>query len=92
MSETIEKEIPESEQLELEVNTDDNVEIEVVDDTPDQDRNRPKRSEGAEPNIPDDDEIKTHGESAQKRIKQLKYYSNIGRRTYLFYHALSNRN
>ena len=51
----------------------DPVEIEVVDDTPEKDRNRPKRAENTEPNIPDDDEINSYKGDVQKRIKQLKY-------------------
>ena len=58
----------------------DPVEIEVVDDTPEKDRNRPKRAENTEPNIPDDDEINSYKGDVQKRIKQLKYEYHEERR------------
>jgi NOL1/NOP2/fmu family ribosome biogenesis protein len=58
----------------------DPVEIEVVDDTPAEDRNRPKRAENTEPNIPDDDEINSYKGDVQKRIKQLKYEYHEERR------------
>ena len=50
---------------------DSDFEIEVVDDTPEEDRNKPRRAEGAEPNVPDDDEVKSYSEGVQKRIKKL---------------------
>ena len=58
----------------------DPVEVEVVDDTPAEDRNRPKRSKDVEPNIPDDDEINSYKGDVQKRIKQLKYEYHEERR------------
>lgn len=58
----------------------DPVEVEVVDDTPDEDRNRPKRSKDIEPNIPDDDEINSYKGDVQKRIKQLRYEYHEERR------------
>jgi len=84
-----------AEKLEQEVQIDDNieqtkeqpialnqdpVEIEVVDDTPEQDRNRPKRAENTEPDIPDEDEIRGYKGDVQKRIKQLKYEYHEERR------------
>ena len=56
------------------------VEVEVVDDTPPEDRNRPKRTEGTQPDIPDDDEINSYKGDVQKRIKQLKYEYHEERR------------
>jgi len=58
----------------------DPVEVEVVDDTPIEDRNRPKRSKDVEPNIPDDDEINSYKGDVQKRIKQLRYEYHEERR------------
>jgi len=84
-----------AEKLEQEVQIDDNieqtkeqpialnqdpVEVEVVDDTPEQDRNRPKRAENTEPDIPDEDEIRGYKGDVQKRIKQLKYEYHEERR------------
>lgn len=51
----------------------DEVEIEIVDDTPEADQGRPRRAEGIEPDIPEDDEIATYGEKVQKRLKTLKF-------------------
>ena len=56
------------------------VEVEVVDDTPLEDRNRPKRTEGTQPDIPDDDEINSYKGDVQKRIKQLKFEYHEERR------------
>ena len=83
MSEVAEKK---EDQLEIDNNqtadnsVDNAMQIEIIDDTPLDDKDRPKRTEGSEPKIPDDDEIKTHGDSAQKRIKQLKYEYHEERR------------
>ena len=59
---------------------DSDFEIEVVDDTPEEDRDKPRRAEGAEPNVPDEDEVKSYSEGVQKRIKQLKFEYHEERR------------
>ena len=58
----------------------DEVEIEIIDDTPEEDRNRPRRAEGVEPDVPDDDEIASYSESVQKRIKKMKWEVHEERR------------
>ena len=58
----------------------DPIEVEIVDDTPVEDRNKPKRAENTAPNIPDDDEIAGYKGDVQKRIKQLKYEYHEERR------------
>lgn len=55
-------------------------EVEIVDDTPEEDRDKARRPEGAEPEIPEDDELAGYSESVQKRIKRLKYEFHEERR------------
>ncbi len=65
----------------VELNEDnDSFEIEIVDDTPEQDKGKPRRAEGTEPQIPDDNEIENYNDNVQKRIKQLKYEFHEERR------------
>lgn len=59
---------------------DDKFEVEIEDDTPEQDRGKPRRPEGAEPEIPDDSELESYSENVQKRIKKLKFEFHEERR------------
>ena len=65
-----------------EVDFEDNgeFEVDIVDDTPEEDRNKPRRAEDAEAQIPEDDEIANYSENVQKRIKQLKFEYHEERR------------
>jgi len=65
----------------IDLDLSDDIEIEIVDDTPEQDRDKPRRPEGVEPSIPDDDEIASYSESVQKRIKKLRYDFHEERRS-----------
>ena len=59
---------------------DDKFEIEIEDDTPAEDRGKPRRAEGAEPDVPGDDELEGYSESVKKRISKLKYEFHEERR------------
>ena len=59
---------------------DDGFEIEVIDDTPEEDKGKPRRAEDAEPQVPSDDEVEKYSEGVQRRIKQLKFEFHEERR------------
>ena len=56
----------------------DALQVEIVDDTPPEDRNRPKRT--GEPDLPDEDEVAQYSEKVKKRISKLKYEFHEERR------------
>ena len=62
-AEKIENEVSE-EQLDLEV--------EIIDDTPEEDKNKERNENAPKDNIPEDDEIAKYKGDAQKRIKELE--------------------
>lgn len=62
------------------VEADDKLDIEIVDDTPESDRGRPKRQEGDKPYDVKDEEISQYSESVQSRIKRLRYEYHEERR------------
>ena len=64
----------------IDLDLSDDIEVEVVDDTPEQDRDKARRPEGVQPEIPEDDEIASYSESVQKRIKKLRYEFHEERR------------
>jgi hypothetical protein len=76
MMEDIGNESPEAQ----DVVSDDKFEIEIVDDTPEEDRGRPRKAEDAEPEIPDEDELDKYSEGVQKRMKKMTYEVNEQRR------------
>ena len=77
MNEVAQKEVAEEQFEELD---DSGFELEIVDDTPEEDKGKPRRAEDAEAQIPEDDEIANYSESVQKRIKQLKFEFHEERR------------
>jgi hypothetical protein len=68
-----------NDEFEVEVD-DDKFEIEVEDDTPPEDRGKPRRPEGAEPDVPNEDELEGYSEGVKKRISKLKYEFHEERR------------
>ena len=54
--------------------------VEIVDDTPEEDKKHKRRPDGQEPDLPEDEEIAKYSESVQKRIKKLKYEFHEERR------------
>ena len=59
----------------------DDFEIEVEDDTPEEDRGRPRRAEDEEPDVPENDEdLKDYSDSVKKRINKLRYEFHEERR------------
>jgi hypothetical protein len=66
--------------IDIEQSEDSGFEVEIVDDTPEKDRGRPRREEGKEAEIPDDSEIENYSENVQKRIKQLRFEYHEERR------------
>ena len=70
----------EAEQAEakVEITTDDDFDVEVIDDTPEQDRGRKPLDREVED--PTDDEIESYTQGAQKRIKELTHARHDERR------------
>ena len=68
----------EIEEVKVEVTGDDDFEVEVVDDTPEQDRGRKPLEREVED--PTDDEIEQYTQGAQKRIKELTHARHDERR------------
>lgn len=75
MNEVAQKEVAEEQFEEIE---DSGFEVDIIDDTPEEDK--PRRAEDTEAQIPEDDEIASYGENVQKRIKQLKFEYHEERR------------
>ena len=73
------QEIEQEVTTEVEIPEDSSLQIDIVDDTPEEDRKRPARAESSETEEKDD-EVSGYGENVQKRIKQLKYEFHEERR------------
>jgi hypothetical protein len=71
-------ELDDDKNVELEVSTDSEVEVEIIDDTPEKDRGRkPLDREVADPT---DDEIESYSDGVKKRIKELTHARHDERR------------
>ena len=71
----------EEQEIQIEENIETEVDdVEIVDDTPEQDRGRSRRASNVEADIPDDDEIEKYSGSVQNRIKKLRFEYHEERR------------
>jgi len=76
MSDTdIEAVSPESDKV---AGTETDLQVEIVDDTPSEDKNRPRRA--GEPDLPEEDEVSQYSDKVKKRISKLKYEYHEERR------------
>ena len=76
----VEQAVEDTDTVEVNMDSADNITVEVEDDTPDEDKGRPRRTKGEEADISDDDDLTQHSESVQKRIKKLKFEYHEERR------------
>ena len=78
---TAEKQEIEQENItEVEVPEELDLQVDIIDDTPEADKKRPSREESSDKEQKADDEISNYGENVQKRIKQIKYEYHEERR------------
>jgi len=78
---TAEKQEIEQENItEVEVPEELDLQVDIIDDTPEADKKRPSREESSNKEQKADDEISNYGENVQKRIKQIKYEYHEERR------------
>ena len=70
----------ETEAQEVSTNESDDYEVEIVDDTPEEDRDRPRRADDAEPDIGDEEELTDVSKKVQNRINKLRYEYHEERR------------
>ena len=56
------------------------LEVEVIDDTPDEDKNKTRNESAPKDNIPKEEEIENYNEDVKKRISKLKYEYHEERR------------
>ena len=82
MEQDIENESPQTQ----DVVSDDKFEIEIVDDTPQEEK--PRLAEDREPEVPSDDEIDQYSAGVQKRINKLKFEAQEQERQKLEAHRL----
>jgi hypothetical protein len=78
--ETKEEEITSTVNLDKNALSGSHIDVEIVDDTPEPDRGRPRRQEGAQPDIPEEDEIKKYSADVQKRLNKIKWEFHEERR------------
>ena len=71
-------ELDDDKNVELEVSTDNDVEVEIVDDTPEKDRGR--KPLDREVSDPTDEEIESYSDGVKKRIKELTHARHDERR------------
>ena len=67
-------------------NSDSNFEVEIVEDTPEEEK--PRLAEDREPEVPSDDEIDKYSAGVQKRINKLKFEAQEQERQKLEAHKL----
>jgi len=70
----------ENTEVEVGESNDSGFEVEIIDDTPEGDRGRPRRADDKEPEVPDDDEISNYSDNVQSRIKKLRFEYHEERR------------
>ena len=82
MSDNTAKQLENNEETkEVEINNETiDLEVEVVDDTPEEDKNKARKEGTPKTAIPEDDEIKQYSNDVQKRLKTLKYEYHEERR------------
>ena len=68
------------EKMEIDLDTSEDLELEIVDDTPEEDKGKARRASDADPQIPEDDEVANYSENVQKRFKQMKWEYHEERR------------
>lgn len=77
---SVEQAVADTDNVEVDMEPSEEIVVEIEDDTPEDDKGRPRRAKGEEASIPDDDDLTQHSESVQKRIKKLKFEFHEERR------------